>query len=399
METGGLGGITSAQWAFNEGSVQFKGRMDTARIDTLSGLAYLNLQGTSDSSNQLITLTVFGTAIKAGSYSSPTVLFAYTDLSSNIIYQSDASAAGGFTLIITKIDSASVTGTFTGSVKNAASVTKTVTSGRFSASFKKGSSTTPPSTNNCKIARIVEYDTAGKAQGPSTVFTYNSSNKVNKVEFLDSNSNRIFNSFNFTFPTNRVQVDSKQYFVTDANGRATEFHGYFDPTSDTTPRVSATYAYSAAGQLIQRKLAYDTAPTKTVLTIDYTWTGSNLTKATAKYQATATVAVTLFDVTYEYDNSKTAKNFLLLPAYAYEICFFQSGINTGNVPANPLTRTTAKYYDVTGTGAVSGTYTCNFTRYVIDANNYVQSFITTGDDFDEGFIFSDERYVFRYKCF
>ena len=398
VETGGLGGISASQWAFNEGSVQFKGRMDTARIDTLAGIAYLNLQGTSDSSNQLISISVFGTAINAGSYTSPTVTFAYTGLSSNIIYQNDASAAGGFTLIITKIDSAGVTGTFSGSVKNAASVTKTITSGRFSASFKKNS-TTPPSTNNCKIAKIVEYDSSGQAQGPTTAFTYNSSNKVNKVEILDSASNRVYNSFGFTFPANRIQVDSKQYFVTDANGRATEFHGYFDPTVDTTPKIIATYAYSAAGQLTQRKLAYDSAPTKTVLTIDYTWTGNNLTKATAKYQATATIAVTLFDVTYEYDNAKTAKNFISLPAYAYEICFFQSAVNTGSVPANPLTKTTAKYYDVTGTGAVTGTYTCNFTRYLIDANNYVQSFVTTGDDFDEAFIFAKEKYVFRYKCF
>ena len=398
VETGGLGGITTSQWAFKEGSVQFKGSMDTARIDTVSGIATLTLHGVSDTSNQLLSISVFGTSINVGSYTSPAVSFTYTDAAANVIYQNDVSTAGGFTLIITKIDTAGVSGTFSGSVKNAAAVVKTITSGRFSASFKKTTPATPGS-NNCRIAKIVEYDTTGQGQGPTTVFTYNASNKVNKVEFLDSASNRVFNSFSLSFPANRIQLDSKQYFVTDANGRATEYHGFFDPTSDTTPRIVATYAYSAAGQLSQRKLAYDTAPTKTVLTVDYTWSGNNLTKATAKYQASATVSVTLFDITYEYDNSKTVKNFLTLPAYAYEICFFQSAVNTGSVPVNPLVRTTAKYYDITGTGNIAGTYTCNFTRYVIDANNYVQSFITNGNDFDEGFIFSDEKYVFRYKCF
>lgn len=398
VETGGLGGISTSQWAFKEGNVQFKGSLDTARIDTVSGIVTLALHGVSDSTNQLLSLSVFGASINVGSYTSPAVNFTYTDVAANVIYQNDVSIAGGFTLIITKIDSNGVTGTFSGNVKNAASVAKTITSGRFSAPLKKNSST-PVSSNNCRIAKIVEYDTTGRGQGPTTAFTYNASNRINKVEVLDSASNRVFNSFNLSFPTNRVQLDSKQYFVTDANGRATEYHGFFDPTSDTTPRIIATYAYSAAGQLSQRKLAYDTAPTKTVLTVDYTWSGSNLTKATAKYQASATVSITLFDITYDYDNSKTVKNFLTLPAYAYEICFFQSAVNTGSVPVNPLVRTTAKYYDVTGTGNIAGTYTCNFTRYVIDANNYVQSFITNGNDFDEGFIFSDEKYVFRYRCF
>ncbi|MBE7173492.1 MAG: hypothetical protein INR73_23170 [Williamsia sp.] len=398
VETGGLGGIGTSQWSFKEGSVQFKGSMDTAHVDTVAGIAYLTLHGISDSSNQVLAITVFGATIGVGSYSSPSVTFTYTDVASNIIYQNDVSTAGGFTLTITKFDSTGVTGTFSGNAKDAASAAKTIASGRFSASFKK-TTTTPPNSTNCKIAKIVEFDTSGQAQGPTTAFTYNASNIVNKVEFLDSVNNRVFNTFSFTFPTNRVQVDSKQYFVTDANGRATEYHGFFDPTSDTTPKIIATYAYSAAGQLTQRKLAYDTAPTKTVLTIDYTWTGNNLTKATAKYQASATIAITLFDVTYEYDNSKTAKNFIKLPAYAYEICFFQSAINTGSVPTNPLTRTTSKYYDITGTGAVTGSYICNFTKYLIDANNYVQSFVTTGDDFDEGYIFSGEKYVFRYRCF
>lgn len=398
VETGGLGGINGSQWAFKEGSAQFKGRIDTAHIDTTAGIVYLTLQGTSDSSNQLLSISVFGAAINVGSYPSPAVTFTYTDISSNIIYESDPSAAGGFTLTITKIDSNGVTGTFSGTVKNVASAARSITSGRFSASLKKNSST-PPNTNNCKIAKIVEYDSSGQLQGPTTAFTYVSASRVNKVDILDSLSNQVYKSFSFTFPTNKIQLDSKQYFVTDANGRATEFHGNFDPLIDTTPRIAATYTYNTAGQLTQRKLAYDTAPTKTVFTIDYIWTGNNLTKATAKLQATATVAITLFDVTYEYDNSKTVKNFISLPAYAYEICFFQSAVNTGSVPVNPVTKTTTKYYDISGSGNVTGTYICNFTRYVIDANNYVQSFITTGDDFDEGYIYSGEKYAFRYKCF
>ena len=398
VETGGLGGtIGSAQWEFKEGSVQFKGKMDTARIDTASGIAYLTMAGTSDSSNQLISFLVFGTQIKAGSYPSPTVSFKYTDLSSNIIYQNDITAAGGFTLVIIKIDSTGVTGTFSGNVVNATSAAKIITSGKFSATFKKTTTTPVTGTSNCKIASILQYDTTGVGQGPRTVYTYLTASRINKVQLLDSALNVSYNTFDLTFPTSKVQVDTAQYFVTDANGRVTEFHGHINPLNDTTTKIIATYVYNAAGQLTQRKVAPAVAPTVVALQIDYTWTGSNLTKAAGKLLG-ATGLVNFFDVAYEYDNTKTVKNFISLPAYAFEIDFFQSTVNSGSVPVNPLTKTTERYYDSAGT-AVTSTNICSFTRYTIDANNYVQSFITKGDDFEGGLIFGDEKYAFRYKCF
>lgn len=397
VETGGLGGtIGTAQWEFKQGTLQYKGAMDTATIDTVVGITYLRMTGTSDSSTQLISFTVFGTQIKAGTYTSPAVAFTYTDQASNIIYQNDVTATN-FTLVIVKVDSTGVTGTFSGTVKDAASLTKAVTSGKFSAPFKK--TTTTPVSTNCKLEKIFQYDSIGVARGPITIFTFNSSKIVNKVQLVDSVRNLVYNNFNFSFPTNKVQLDANQYFVTDANGRVTEYHGYENPIDDTTDLVIAKYTYNTSGQLTQRKMAYASSPDTTVLQTDFTWSGNNLTKAVGKVPVNASLMLTVFDVTYEYNTAKTVKSFLSLPAYAYEIAFFQSSVNSGAVPVNPVTKTTTRYYNQSGTGAVTATYICNFNNYIIDANNYVQSFVTKGDDFDEAFIFSGEKYVFGYKCF
>ena len=395
VETGGLGNIGTNQWEFKQGSTQYKGTMDTAKIDTVAGVSYLTLTGVSDSSNQLISLTVFGTSIKAGTYTSPSVAFSYTDISSNIIYQNDVTAAGAFTLVISKLDSLSVSGTFSGSVKDASSLTKTIASGKFSAQFRKKD--TSSASTNCKIEKILEYDSTGRSQLLASLYTYNTSNRVNRVQFYDSSSGTSYGTFNLTFPTNRIQVDANQYFITDASGRITQFFGYQDPTSDTTDKIVATYTYNSSGQLTQRKQASQANPLQLLFQIDYTWSGGNLTKAEAKVPSGATTFITLFDAVYQYDNSKTAKNFLYLNALAFEILYMQPAVNAGSTSANALVKATTHYYNTTGT--VTSTKVTNFNNSVIDANHYVQSFVVSGDDFAEGYLYSGEKYVFKYRCF
>ena len=171
VETGGLGGVIgSSQWEFRQGTINYKGTMDTATVDTVASVLYLTLNGVNDSSNQLISFKVFGTQLKAGTYTSPAVAFTYTDLSSNILYQNDVTATN-FTLVIARIDSAGVSGTFSGTVKDAASSTKAISSGKFSAFFKKKAGTTPPVSTNCKLEKIFTYVSIGVGRGPITIFT------------------------------------------------------------------------------------------------------------------------------------------------------------------------------------------------------------------------------------
>ncbi len=397
VETGGLGNIGTGQWEFKQGSTQYKGSMDTAKIDTVAGLAYLTLTGLSDSSNQLISLTVFGTSIKAGTYTSPAVSFSYTDISSNVVYQNDVTAAGAFTLILSKVDSLGVSGTFSGNAKDAGSATKTIANGKFSALFRK-KDTSRSSSSNCKIEKILEYDSTGRAQFLASLYNYNSSNRVNQVVFYDSSSSTTYGLFNLTFPnTTKIQIDANQYFTTDANGRITQFWGYQDPSDDTTAKVSVTYTYNTAGQLIQRRQATQDIPAKTVFQMDYTWSGGIMTKAEGKVPNSATTFVTLFDAVYQYDNTKSVKNFLYLNALAFEILYLQPGVNAGVAPTSALVKATTHYYDTNG--AVTSTSVTNFSNYVIDANHYVQSFVTSGNDFLESYLYSGEKYVFKYKCF
>lgn len=136
-------GSTTSQWEFTEGSNNFHGKVDTAyKTEIAAGVTALMLEGTSDDGTGLLTLGILGlTPTGTGVYVSPVVLFDYSK-GTGTLYQNDISAAGQFTIEITRMDSASVSGVFSGKAKDSSGALKTITSGKFSA--KLGSSNTPP---------------------------------------------------------------------------------------------------------------------------------------------------------------------------------------------------------------------------------------------------------------
>lgn len=136
-------GSSTSQWEFTEGSNHFHGKVDTAyKTEIAAGITALMLEGTSDDGTGVITLGVLGlTPSGTGVYQSPVVLFDYTK-GTGTLYQNDITAAGQFTIEITKMDSASVQGVFSGKAKDSTGVLKNITNGKFSARF--GSVNNPP---------------------------------------------------------------------------------------------------------------------------------------------------------------------------------------------------------------------------------------------------------------
>lgn len=133
---------TVSQWEFTEGSNFFKGTVDTGYVTDLgSGIRSLTLEGTSDNGTGFLNIVVLGFNTSApGVYKTPAVLFDYST-ATKTLYENDITAVGEFTLEITKVDSAGVTGVFSGKVKDSSGAIKTITNGKISAKF---GAPTPP---------------------------------------------------------------------------------------------------------------------------------------------------------------------------------------------------------------------------------------------------------------
>src|SRR3984893_3718850 len=146
LETGGSNSL-NAEWEFKEGKV-YKGKVDTAFIDDFgTTLKTLFISGTSTDGKELLSIAVSGINTSSpATYKSPNVLFSYLN-STVSIYGNDINATGDFTVVITKIDSAGVSGTFTGKVKDSAGSAKTITEGKFTAKLKKTVVNPPPPGN------------------------------------------------------------------------------------------------------------------------------------------------------------------------------------------------------------------------------------------------------------
>ncbi|MEJ7737696.1 MAG: hypothetical protein WKF97_09740 [Chitinophagaceae bacterium] len=250
--------------------------------------------------------------------------------------------------------------------------------------------------NNCKLKELIEKDAVSGRAEYAYISTYNSSNVVSRIVLFDSINNVTDNSFPVSYPANRVQIDANQYFLTAADGKVTEFHGYEYPNDPSSSKITAKYSYNALNQLSQRTEENDSFPGRVTFHMDYTYTNNNLTKAVASvfngigFQVVA-------EITYEYDASKTVKNFLFLHALAPDIIYFQTAIKAGLNSVNAIRKATLKFTDpLTG---IQITRTSNFTNFIIDAKNFVKSFDLTGDDFDVAGLYAGQRYVLNYFCF
>lgn len=173
----GQGATATAQWQFTEGANKFKGPIDTAFVDTLNNILFLTLEGVSDNGQDNITLQIFTPSLKAGTYKTPLCSFDY-QRSGATIYQSDLTAVDAFTITINHIDTAGVSGTFSGKAldKNGAAVT--ITDGQFSAKFKTSAPVvTPPVTDS---GQVMLWSKAG-CGGGTTPINVSVSNKSGQI--------------------------------------------------------------------------------------------------------------------------------------------------------------------------------------------------------------------------
>lgn len=266
----------------------------------------------------------------------------------------------------------------------------TVTAG--SCTAKEINMNAAPNPTTCKLSNLASYALGNGAKISAITSYFNAQNQVTKTQLLDSSSQTsgiLEHEFNFTYAASRIDVDANQYFGLEPGGRINQFHGYADPTTDTSLEVIISYTYDAGGYLSGASLALTLAPSIPVFTYVYQWTGGNLTKVTINI-----ISGEKSVIDYQYDPAKQAKGFLSFHTNP-EILLFQNVINFGKNSANVPTKSTWTDYDAQG--AVVGTpVVSNFTNYVYDTNSYIKSFDITGD----GSVYGSEiRHVLSYKCF
>lgn len=152
----------SAQWSFTEGTSNFKGPIDTVTFDSLGAYKILTITGHSSDNKGEISLQVSGPDFKVGTYKTPFSMFGYLD-GNVLVYQNNINLADSFTIVITKLDSTGVAGTFSGKVYDSTKAYKTIVNGVFSDVFK---TTAPPAAVDS--GQVVVWSQAGCGGGTST---------------------------------------------------------------------------------------------------------------------------------------------------------------------------------------------------------------------------------------
>ena len=244
-----------------------------------------------------------------------------------------------------------------------------------------------PAGATCRISNIGFLD-PGTNAGEGAINTFYTGTQPTRVEFYDSLAAAAANVYNITYATNRINLDTAQYFLLGLGNVVSEFHGFADPTDNTTPKVIIKYQYDALGYMSKAIMYLEQLPTVPVLQTDYVWTNGNLTKATVSEAATNSRSEYL----YEYDLTKQAKGFLCFFPNT-EFLLFQGVVNYGKNSVNPVAKSTINDYD--NFGALQNSDVANFSQYVMDANGYVKGFLTTGGNSIYG---SNARYALGYKC-
>jgi hypothetical protein len=380
-------GAQGSQWEFTEGST-FQGSIDSAYLEPSGTFQSLAFEGVTPDGRGQIFLQIFGTNITNTTYRNPNVFFEYLENGTNR-YSNVPTTADAFTVVITSLDSNSVSGTFSGEVLDSLGQSKTITNGKFTAALRRVPGT--PVQGICKMENLGFFDLTTGLSFASITNTYNSANVVTKVQFIDSANQNVLANFDLRYSPSRIDIDTAQYFELDATGRVSAFYGYIDAEVNAGyPRVIIRYTYDGNGYMTKAAYSLPVAPTFVVQEINFTWTNGNLTKTVIS----APGSLEKIEVDYQYDLTKAPKSFIsLFPNY--EIVYLQSAINYGRNSTNVISQSTITNYDAT-TGEPTGAVTAQYTNYVIDADNYVRSFDIVGDG---ALIPGDTKYALSYRCY
>lgn len=118
-------------WRFTQGTRLYSGLVDTVMIEEVNGLQILTLEGSTTDGVGLLGLALGGAILQPGEYISPLSAMIYLEDSEEVFESNPLNA--DFKINITRLDSALVTGTFSGKVLDSTGVEVDIIAGSFSA--------------------------------------------------------------------------------------------------------------------------------------------------------------------------------------------------------------------------------------------------------------------------
>lgn len=133
VEDGKIPGNTETTWKFSSDGTQYNGDMDSAFTQSAGGYTVLSMIGTgADNQPGELIIQIVGENISEAQYGSEQAAFQYS-VNGQILYQKVPGQSGDFSVTITDLDSAFVSGTFSGVAYDTLGQQHTIIEGEFTA--------------------------------------------------------------------------------------------------------------------------------------------------------------------------------------------------------------------------------------------------------------------------
>ena len=244
---------------------------------------------------------------------------------------------------------------------------------------------------DCRISKIVYNDSATGVATGSLAATIDGNDVVNDITKFDSLTLTLdFNSAPQYF-SDTVAIDPSQYFIVDANKRVDTLHGLIDPSVPGSPEFDVTYNYDAAGFLINKSYYYSLFPTVPYQTVNYTYTGGNLTGMVVLDDFTGD---TIKRANLTYYTNIAPKNYLYLFPDEDTYAEYNQFFNFGKKSTNAVKDYQVYYYT---NGVVTDSTISVFKNYIMSRDNYVLNVYMLGDD-QSSIPAAEGKLSFSYHC-
>ena len=132
--------VGESEWVFLDSGVVVKGSVDTAFKVDLGTSESAVFAGASDDATGVIFLQIVGTTITPGTYTTDNLIFEYY-VNGSLLYKNVPSSDGAFSVLVTKVDSAGYSGTFSGQVYDDQGRLRSITDGKFNAKLSQTANT------------------------------------------------------------------------------------------------------------------------------------------------------------------------------------------------------------------------------------------------------------------
>ncbi len=237
-----------------------------------------------------------------------------------------------------------------------------------------GGVTSPPLGGNCRVEKIASIDSTSGIGLSSLSTQFGTNDLATKTELFDSLSNSLTYAANFTYASDTIRINDREYFVVDPSVRIKEFNTLGDPADPNSGKLVFKYYYDAGGFLIKKEIFQEAIPVP--ITVNDTWANGNLTAIDANVAG----QLKILTGELEYYTDKNAKNFVYIIPEAYELSPYILALNVGTKCKNLPKKVVMKLYD--STGNIAHTYTTAFSNYKFTADGYVNELYASGDNID-----------------